>query len=222
MHCESTGALPLATSSDLLYLWVMLWGIGLRCSFLGIPCGPVWDLAFSLPGLHSVPGEGTKVPQAVQHSPKKRYSFLTPGSGRYSVRFLLSVRFHTVAFHSPAAQVQPWSEAVPHTVTACLPRIVGKSHGVIMCALLGQTLPGSWEVPCGCCELLAHVWSSEAGIQSVFTGMDDSRPGVREPRPPSPGSRSPLCLGFGFCQCTDPGLRIPACLRVSAPVQHVA
>ena len=76
MHCESTGALPLATSSDLLYLWVMLWGIGLRCSFLGIPCGPMWDLAFSLPGLHSVPGEGTKVPQAVQHSQKNGTLFL--------------------------------------------------------------------------------------------------------------------------------------------------
>lgn len=72
-----------------------------------------------------------------------------------------------------------------------LPRIVGESHGVIMCALLGQTLPGSWEVPCGCCELLAYVWSCEAGIWSLFTGTDDSCPGIRELRPPSPGSRSP-------------------------------
>lgn len=101
------------------------------------------------------------------------------------------MRFHTVAFHSPASQVQLWTEVVSHTVTACLPRIVGKSHGVMMCALLGQTLPGSWEVPCGCCELVACVWSCEAGIQSLFTGVDDSHPGVRESRPPSPRSHSP-------------------------------
>lgn len=36
----------------------------------------MWDLAFSLPGLHSVPGEGTKVPQAVQHSQKNGTLFL--------------------------------------------------------------------------------------------------------------------------------------------------
>lgn len=145
MHCESTGALPLATSSDLLCLCVAALGDWSKMLFSGNSLWSNVGFGISLPGLHSVPGEGTKVPQAVQHRPKNVLS-----SYPRIRKILPTLSSKCEVSHGCIPQPScPGSTLVRSCVShgdSSLPGLLGRAMESL-CALLGRTLPGSWEVP---------------------------------------------------------------------------